>query len=93
MCTASRQRNLTCSKVCKPINLLVATNASIRTVFWNDEPISIQCNGCVSDELVPFDEDLIVRARVDGLVQVVFVEIVVDVLVTALSVSMAMCRC
>lgn len=72
---------LTRPQIRKPINLLVPTNARIRTVLGNHQSIRRQRRSDISQEDVPLDENLVVGSRVDRLVAIVLVEVIVDVLV------------
>ena len=72
---------LTCTEIGKPVKLLIATRARVRTILGNDKPIRAERLARVPAEDVTLDENLVVGARVDGLVQKVLVQVVVDVLV------------
>ena len=65
----------------KPINLKVPVGARIWTVVWNHQSIRTQRLARIASEDIALDENLIVAAGVDGLVEKVDIEIVVDVLV------------
>jgi hypothetical protein len=75
------KKELTCAEVGKPVKLLVATRARVGTILRNDKPIRAERLARVPPEDVTLDEHLVVGARVDGLVQEVLVQVVVDVLV------------
>lgn len=79
---------LTRPQIRKPINLLISTDTSIRAIFWNHQPIRIERNRRLADELIALDEDLVVGSGVDCLVEVIFVKVGVDVLVAAESLAL-----
>lgn len=70
------------SKVCKSVNLKVTVRAGIWAILGDDETICAERLAGLSPEDVAFDQHLVVTARVDGLVEEVHVEVVVDVLMT-----------
>lgn len=80
---------LTRTQIRKSINLLIPTDTRIRTILRDHQSIRIERNRRVADELVALDENLVVGSGVDGLVEVVFVEIVVDMLMSEMSVLRA----
>lgn len=78
----ARKKKLTSPQIRKPINLLISTHTSIRAVFRNHQTISTQRGAGISPKDIALDEDLIVGAGVDGLVQKVLVQVVVEMLVS-----------
>jgi hypothetical protein len=72
----------TCTEVRKAIDLEVAVWASVGTVFGDDKPICAQSLPSLAAEYVAFHQDLIVASAMNGLVQKILVQVVVDVLVT-----------
>lgn len=74
-------KRLTSTKVGKPIKLLIATHTSIRAILRNDQTIRTQRLARIPTKHIPLHQHLIIRARVDRLVDKVLVQVVVDVLV------------
>jgi hypothetical protein len=79
---ASTATLLTGTKVSKSIDLEITVRAGVGAVFGNDETVGAQRLPCLSGEDIALHEDLVVTSAVDGLVQEVLVQVVVDVLVT-----------
>jgi hypothetical protein len=79
--TRTQPRALTGSEIGETVQLFVATGASVRRIFGNDQTIGAERLAGVAPEDVALDEHLVVGAGVDGLVVEVDVEVVVDVLV------------
>lgn len=75
-------RVLTGTKVGKSINLKVAVRAAIGAVLRDDQTVRGQGRPCVTSKDITFDKHLVVASAVDGLVQEILVQVVVDVLVT-----------
>lgn len=75
-----REKALTGTKVRVAVELLVTADASVGRVLRDDQAVGAQGLAGLAAENVALDEDLVVGARVDGLVEEVLVEVVVDVL-------------
>lgn len=69
------------SKVGKAIKLLVTARAGVGRVIGDDKTICAESFTGLAAENITLDENLVVGSAVDGLVEEVFVQVVVDVLV------------
>ena len=69
------------SKVGESVNLKVTVGAGVRAVLGDDETICAERLAGLAFEDIAFDEYLVVAAGVNGLVEEVDIEVVVDVLV------------
>lgn len=76
------RERLTGAKVSESINLIIAIRRGVRGVHWDDKTVGAQCLRSVAAEDVALDKNLVVGARVDGLVVEVIVEVVVQMLVS-----------
>lgn len=77
----SRAPVIRSAEVSEAVDLLVTTDAGIGAILRDDKPVRAKRLARVAAEHVALDEDLVIGARVDRLVQVVLVEVAVDVLV------------
>lgn len=71
-----------CTKVREAVQFVVAVGASVGAILWNDKSVCAESLARLALEDITFNENLVVAARVDGLVQEVNIEVVEDVLVT-----------
>lgn len=71
---------LTLAQVHVAVNLKVSVRARVGRVLWDDEAVGCGGGAGLAEECVCFDEHLVVRSGLDGLVAVVLIEVVVDVL-------------
>lgn len=73
---------LTSTEIGKPINLEITIRAGVGAVLGNDKAVGAQCLPCVASENIALNQNLVITSAVDGLVQEVLVQVVVDVLMT-----------
>lgn len=71
-----------CTKVSEAVQFVVAVGASVGAVLRDDKSVCTESLACLALEDITFNEDLVIAAGVDGLVQEVNIEVVEDVLVT-----------
>lgn len=76
---------LTRSEIREAVDFFIPTSARIWTVFWDHEAVGVQSDGGVANKFIAFDEDLVVGAGVNGLVEIVFVQVIVNMLMTTSS--------